>query len=70
MKDTADLCPICLDDLENGTELDYCKYSCGKPIHTICFKMWAKKKSKTCVFCRENWEGVKKQDAGYINLLK
>ena len=24
-----DICPICLDSLNNGKELDYCKYSCG-----------------------------------------
>ena len=27
--DKGDVCPVCLDPLENGKELDYCKYSCG-----------------------------------------
>lgn len=67
MKTTDDLCPICLDDLNNNEELDYCKYSCGKPIHKICFDMWAKKKNSLCVFCRASWKG--KVDGQYVNLL-
>lgn len=62
-KDTDDVCPICLDDLENGEELDYCKYSCGKPIHKECFDMWCKKRATSCVFCRADWFQKK-----YINL--
>lgn len=54
-KPTDDICPICLDDLENGETLDFCKYSCGKCIHDKCFQMWAKSKSSKCVFCREDW---------------
>ena len=51
----GDICPVCLDDLENGKELDYCKYSCGKTIHKKCFSMWEKSKGKVCVFCRGKW---------------
>lgn len=50
----GDACPICLDDLE-GKSLDYCKYSCGKSIHKVCFKMWCKKNNNTCVYCRSEW---------------
>ena len=50
-----DVCPICLDPLENGKELDYCKYSCGKTIHKKCFSMWEKSKGGICVFCRGKW---------------
>ena len=50
-----DICPICLDPLENGKELDYCKYSCGKTIHKKCFTMWEKSKGGICVFCRGKW---------------
>lgn len=63
-KNTDDLCPICLDDLENGDELDYCKFSCGKNIHKICFGMWSKSKGNKCVFCSSHWT---KNDK-YINL--
>ena len=53
--DKGDICPICLDELENGKELDYCKYSCGKTIHKKCFSMWEKSKGGICVFCRAKW---------------
>jgi hypothetical protein len=65
-KSTDDLCPICLDDLENGDKLDYCKYSCGKSVHLICFGMWKKSKGDTCVFCRQNWNN---DNTGYVNIL-
>lgn len=68
-KSTNDLCPICLDDLENGEELDYCKYSCGKPIHKGCFAMWIKKKSNECVYCRHSWTNLSTDKQMYINLL-
>lgn len=76
----GDSCPICLDDLE-GKDIDYCKYSCGKSIHKVCFKMWCKKNNNTCVYCRCEWVIVtakekspsKKTDwlirRGYINVL-
>jgi len=67
-KDTDDLCPICLDDLENGDTLDYCKYSCGKYIHKQCFEMWSKKMTAKCVFCRESWTKIVKESE-YINLI-
>ena len=51
----GDICPICLDPLENGKELDFCRYSCGKTIHSKCFSMWEKTKGSICVFCRAQW---------------
>ena len=51
----GDICPICLDPLENGKELDFCRYSCGKTIHSKCFSMWVKSKGSICVFCRAQW---------------
>lgn len=61
------ICPICLDDIDNGEILDYCKYSCGNPIHNNCFIMYSKyKKPPICVFCRACWE--KQQD--YCNLIE
>ena len=65
-KSINDLCPICLDDLDNGDELDYCKYSCGKNIHKECFQMWAKSKSLHCIFCRKEWNVP--TSGKYINL--
>ena len=51
----GDICPICLDPLENGKDLDFCRYSCGKTIHSKCFSMWEKAKGSICVFCRAQW---------------
>ena len=53
--ETGDICPICLDPLENGKDLDFCRFSCGKTIHKKCFSMWEKSKGSICVFCRANW---------------
>lgn len=69
MKNTDDLCPICLDDLENGCELDFCKYSCGKPVHTLCYAMWIKKKAPNCIYCSVDWY-KKEVNSKYINLSK
>lgn len=63
-KSTDDLCPICLDDLENGDNIDFCK-SCGKHVHTNCFSMWVKSRGPKCVFCQKPWN----QNDTYINLL-
>jgi len=66
-----DCCPICLDDLTNGESLVFCKYSCGKNIHSNCFDMMNKKKENKdiiCVFCRHNWDLDPNQTSKYINL--
>lgn len=68
IKNTDDVCPICLDDLENGDDLDYCKYSCGKFVHKICYGMWCKKNKATCIFCRADWNN--KKVTPYINIKK
>ena len=70
-KSIDDLCPICLDDLNDGSsEIDYCKYSCGKSIHVLCFNMWKKKNNNECVYCRRSWEKKAKGDDNYVNLIK
>jgi len=53
-----EFCPICLDYIDCGEPIDYCKYACGNPVHTGCFKMWCKGKREkdiTCVLCRSQW---------------
>lgn len=66
-KGSDDLCPICLDELDNGEDLDYCKFSCGKQLHKLCFSMWIKqKKEPICVYCKAHWV-VKKQS--YVNVM-
>lgn len=64
-KTTDDICPICLDDLTNGDELECCKYSCGKFIHKDCLNMYHKI-SKTCIFCKKEWN---KEITNYTNLI-
>jgi len=64
-KDTNDLCPMCLDDLDNGEELDYCKHSCGKQIHDACYKMWIKVKPANCLYCTKPWFETSNK---YVNL--
>jgi hypothetical protein len=68
-----DICPICLEDLTDGNQIDYCKYSCGKNIHTNCFNMWGIKNDRICPFCRNNWEKNPKENyisSGYVNLYE
>lgn len=65
-KGLDDVCPVCLDDLTDGNELDFCKYSCGRSIHKLCFSMWCKKNTAKCVYCNSDWN--KKNDIKYINL--
>lgn len=69
-KPLDDHCPVCLDSLSEG-EVDYCKYSCGKPIHKICLKFWSKRKKATCVYCRKDWNVKSKSEKydKYMNLL-
>ena len=63
-----ELCPICLDKINNGEELDYCKRSCGNPIHVDCFKMWTKHHPAKCVYCNANWT-IPTITQKYINLM-
>lgn len=69
-KGTDDVCPICLDDLENDEELDYCKYSCGKHVHKNCFDIINKvNKKNKCVSCAGSWFAPKGKNNGeYINI--
>ena len=68
-----DICPICLDNIKkkSGEQLEYCKYSCGKSVHKICFERWINitHAEKKCVFCRADWEPKKYiSKSQYINL--
>lgn len=65
---TDDLCPVCLDDIENGEEYDYCKLYCNKAIHILCFQMWCKKNIPKCLFCQKPWNKLA-DGSEYINLI-
>jgi hypothetical protein len=66
-KSSDDLCPICLDDLENEEELAFCKYGCGKQVHATCINMWIKQRGNSCIFCRQPWNPQNKE---YINVYE
>ena len=70
VKDMRDqeMCPICLDPIDNGEKVDYCKYSCGNPIHVTCFTMWTQRFPKNCVYCKANWD-KDKNELKYVNLM-
>jgi hypothetical protein len=68
MKDLDDVCCVCFDDLANGDKIDYCKRSCGKPVHDECFKMVSSaKKNPTCLMCGNSWHDDKSNNS-YVNL--
>jgi len=62
------ICPICLENLtETNEPMVYCKYSCGIPIHELCFEMFNKKKADVkCLLCQKDWN--KPTDNRYIKL--
>ena len=62
-KKDDDLCPVCLEDIQNGEEYDYCRAECGKCVHKICFEMWCRKNPPKCLVCKSAWGEQK-----YINL--
>lgn len=60
-KDDEESCPICLEDINNGEDIEFCKSVCGKCVHKLCFDLWCTKNPPKCVYCRADWNG-------YINL--
>lgn len=50
-------CPICLETLETGEKIVYCKKTCGNNFHEYCFSKWkrANGNDATCPMCRGRW---------------
>lgn len=50
-------CPICLETLETGEKIVYCKKTCGNNFHDYCFSKWkrANGNDATCPMCRGRW---------------
>lgn len=63
-----DLCPLCLDELDNGEEVDWCKADCGKAVHKLCFKVCSPKYGAKCPYCNKAWNPPENEST-YINLL-
>lgn len=54
-----DECPICYESFKDTADEPtvWCKSSCGKSVHTSCFKKWSQAKRKVdCVYCRAVWK--------------
>jgi len=51
-------CPICLEPLETGEKIVYCKKTCGNNFHDYCFSKWkrANNNDATCPMCRGQWK--------------
>ena len=62
-KKEDDICPICLDDISNGDEIEFCKAVCGTCVHKLCFSMWCIKNQANCLICKSPWNQQK-----YVNL--
>lgn len=51
----------------------FCLTSCGKPLHTDCFKNWSDSKGGiasgrvTCVWCRAPWNAIEETTTGWAD---
>lgn len=62
--DRDDSCAICCSEFEGAKAGDpalvFCRYSCGKSLHSECFEMLksfeaSKGNRLLCVYCRQPW---------------
>lgn len=53
--EAGDTCPICIDSLVEG-ELSYCRWGCGRPVHTACMDSWRAHRNAVglteCLVCK------------------
>lgn len=52
----GDTCPICIDELDNGEPLTFCRWGCGRPIHSACMGQWRSHRNAIglteCLICK------------------
>lgn len=53
-------CCVCYTEMTEDDNLSFCKFGCGRNIHTECMERWVKHKIQnaqkvTCPLCREDW---------------
>lgn len=58
--DPGENCCVCYELMTEDANLAYCKFSCGRNLHTDCMERWVKHKQSvgqdiTCPLCRESW---------------
>jgi hypothetical protein len=60
----CDTCGICREKFKPKEPIIYCKYSCGIPIHSICFEHC---RYNSCAFCRTTIECESEGEGNFIN---
>ena len=53
-------CCVCYEPMKDSDNLTFCKFQCGRNLHTECMERWVRHKisnsSKvTCPLCRTDW---------------
>lgn len=53
-------CCVCFEDLKEHHNLSYCKFGCGRNLHTECMEKWVVHKQQngqkiSCPLCRTDW---------------
>lgn len=59
-RDPDDACAICMDSIGASDQLVWCRSSCGRSVHKLCFEAWEAEcvengRTATCVHCRAAW---------------
>jgi hypothetical protein len=52
------ICPVCLNNINNIDIIDHCKYSCGYSIHIDCLNIWNNMNPygyHKCLHCNVDW---------------
>ena len=42
--DAEETCCVCYEEMKETENLTFCKYGCGRNIHTECIEVWVKHK--------------------------
>jgi hypothetical protein len=58
--ETDEQCCVCYETMNQNDNLSYCKFGCGRNIHTECMERWVKHKVSnsqevSCPLCRKDW---------------
>ena len=53
-------CCVCYEEMADADNLSYCKFGCGRNLHTECMERWVKHKVQnaqevSCPLCRTDW---------------
>ena len=53
-------CCVCYEEMQEDSNLSFCKFGCGRNLHTECMERWVKHKIQnaqevSCPLCRKDW---------------